>query len=83
MLLRPYKDTSKEYSKLYGMMEQLSNQYREIRITYKVAEPQTVEQDGRLVLIQKEESVVEMTDEQLKKIIGLTLDIRNKLISGE
>ncbi len=83
MLLRPYKDTSKEYSRLYNMMEQLGNQYREIRITYKVAEPQTVEQDGRLVLIQKEESIVEMTDDQLNKIIGLTLDIRNKLISGE
>jgi hypothetical protein len=83
MLLRPYKDTSKEYGNLYAMMEQLSAQYREIRITYKVAEPVTVEQNGRLVLIQKEESIVEMTDEQLKKIIGLTLDIRNKLISGE
>jgi|WetSurMetagenome_2_1015567.scaffolds.fasta_scaffold15459_4 hypothetical protein len=83
MLLRPYKDTSKEYGKLYEMMEQLSNQYREIRITYTIAKPQTVEQNGRLVLIQKEESVVEMTDEQLKKIVGLTLDIRNKLISGE
>ena len=83
MLLRPYKDTSKDYGKLYGMMEQLSTQYREIKISYKVAEPQTVEQNGRLVLIQKEESIVEMTDEQLKKIVGLTLDIRNKLISGE
>lgn len=83
MLLRPYKGTSKEYGDLYAMMEQLSTQYREIRITYKIAEPQTVEQDGRLVLIQKEESIVEMSDEQLKKIVGLTMEIRNKLISGE
>lgn len=83
MLLRPYKDTSKEYNKIYLMMEQLSAQYREIRITYTIGEPQTVEQDGRLVLIQKEESVVDMSDEQLNKIVGLTMDIRNKLISGE
>jgi hypothetical protein len=83
MLLRPYKDTSKEYSNLYAMMEQLSAQYREIRITYKIAEPETVEQNGRLVLKQKEESIVEMNDEQLAKIVGLTMDIRNKLISGE
>lgn len=83
MLLRPYKDTSKEYNSLYAMMEQFSAQYREVKITYTIGEPQTVEQNGRLVLIQKEESVVEMSDEQLKKIVALTMDIRNKLISGE
>jgi len=83
MLLRPYKDTSKEYNSLYAMMEQFSAQYREVKITYTIGEPQTVEQNGRLVLIQKEESVVEMSDEQLKKIVALTMDIRNKLILGE
>jgi len=83
MLLRPYKDTSKEYNNIYLMMEQLSAQYQEISITYTIGEPQTVEQDGRLVLVQKEESIVNMSDEQLNKIVGLTMDIRNKLISGE
>jgi len=83
MLLRPYKDTSKEYSNLYAMMEQLSGLYRDVRITFTIGEPETVERNGRLVLIQKESSVVEMTDQQLEKIVGFTMDIRNKLISGE
>ncbi len=83
MLLRPYKGTSPEYSNLYALMEQMSNLYRDVKVTYRIAEPQTLEKDDRLVLIQKEESVVEMSDDELRKIVGLTMEIRNKLISGE
>ena len=64
------------------MMEGISAAYRDVRITYKLGEPETVEQDGRLVMIQHEESIVEMTDEQLAVIAALSEDVRNKLISG-
>jgi len=62
-------------------MEEISASYRDVRITYKLGEPETIEQDGRLVMIQHEESNVEMTDEQLMKIAALSKDVRNKLIS--
>jgi len=83
MLLRPYRESSAEYTALYDMMEQISTAYREVRITYRLGEPETLEQDGRLVMIQHEESIVEMTDEQLIRIADLSRDVRNKLISGK
>ena len=83
MLLRPYRESNAEYSVLYNMMEQISTSYRDVRITYRLGEPETLEQDGRLVMIQHEESIVEMTDEQLTRIAELSGDVRNKLISGK
>ena len=83
MLLRPYRESSAEYGALYDMMEQISTSYRDVRITYRLGEPETLEQDGRLVMIQHEESIVEMTDEQLTRIAELSAEVRNKLISGK
>jgi len=83
MLLRPYRESNAEYASLYNMMEQISASYRDVRITYRLGEPETLEQDGRLVMIQHEESIVEMTDEQLMTIAQLSGDVRNKLISGK
>jgi hypothetical protein len=83
MLIRPYRESSADYASLYSMMEEISASYRDVRITYKLGEPETIEQDGRLVMIQHEESNVEMTDEQLMKIAALSKDVRNKLISGK
>ncbi len=83
MLLRPYRESGAEYTALYDMMEQISSSYRDVRITYRLGEPETLEQDGRLVMIQHEESIVEMTDEQLTRIAELSGDVRNKLISGK
>jgi len=83
MLLLPYKDSNDEYGSLYGMMKQISDAYHDIRITYKLGEPETIEQEGRLVMIQHEESMVEMTDEQLSKVKNLSLEVRNKLIEGK
>ena len=82
MLLRPYRDSSGDYSSLYNMMEEISNTYRDVRITYRRGEPETVEEDGRLVMIQHEESIVEMTDDQLEEIASVSEKVRNKLISG-
>ncbi len=83
MLLLPYRDSNAEFSTLYNLMEQISVAYRDISITYKLGEPETIEQDGRLVLVQHEESIVNMTDDQLSKVINLSLEVRNKLIEGK
>jgi hypothetical protein len=83
MLLRPYRESGAEYTALYDMMEQISASYRDVRITYRLGEPETLEQDGRLVMIQHEESIVEMTDEQLTRIAELSGVVRNKLIAGK
>ena len=83
MLLRPYRESSAEYTALLDMMEEISNTYREVRITYRLGEPETAEQDGRLVMIQHEESIVEMSDEQLAEIAAASKEVRNNLIHGK
>jgi len=83
MLLRPYRESSADYASLYAMMETIAATYRDVRITYRLGEPETVEQDGRLVMVQKEESIVEMSDEQLAQVAAISKDVRTKLIYGK
>lgn len=82
LLLRPYRESGADYAALYEMMEEISSAYRDVRISYRLGEPETAEQDGRLVMIQHEESIVEMSDEQLTAIAAVSKDLRNKLILG-
>ena len=80
LLLKPYCSSSSDFTSLCNSMESLKEKYSEIKITYTLGDPETTEKDGRLVVLQNEESFVEMTDAQLSAIIGLTATIRNNLI---
>jgi hypothetical protein len=81
MLLSPYRESSEEYDSLYKMMEEINKAYHDVNISYRLGEPETVEQDGRLVMVQHEESIVEMDGRQLEEIAGISGEVRNKLIS--
>jgi hypothetical protein len=83
MLLRPYRESGEDYAALYNMMEEISNTYRDVRITYRLGEPETAEQDGRLVMIQHEESLVDMSNEQLAEVAAVSKEVRNNLIHGK
>jgi hypothetical protein len=83
MLLRPYRESGADYTALLDMMEEISSTYRDVRITYRLGEPETSEQDGRLVMIQHEESIVEMSNEQLAEIAAVSKEVRNNLIHGK
>lgn len=80
MLIRPYCSRDNEFKKLCSDLESVKDKYREVKITYTQGDPVTVEKDGRLEIVQTETSKVEMTDEQLKGIIDITKDLRNRLI---
>lgn len=58
-------------------LEAIKTIYDEVKITYEVGEPQTVEKDGMLMVVQSESSHVSMSDETLQKIIEVTKQIRN------
>ena len=58
-------------------LESIKQVYDEVKITYEVGEPQTIEKDGMLMVIQSETSHVMMSDETLGKIIDATREIRN------
>jgi hypothetical protein len=80
LILNNYKD-QKPVADLIKSLTDLKNEFDKIEITYKMGEPETVEQDGMILIVQKEESIVNITDNQLKNIINKTEQIRNQLIS--
>jgi hypothetical protein len=80
MLANPYCGRDTEFADLCRDLEKIKEKYRDIRITYTLGEPISVEKDGGLVIEQTETSVVEMTDEQLSGIIDVTKEIRDRLI---
>ena len=51
-------------------LESIKQVYDEVKITYEVGEPQTIEKDGMLMVIQSEASHVMMSDETLEMIIN-------------
>jgi hypothetical protein len=80
MLASPYCNRDPEFVSLCSYLQEIKDKYRDIRITYTLGEPVSVEQDGGLVVQQTETSKVEMTDGQLAEIIKATKNIRDELI---
>jgi len=68
------------FNELIQDFETLNVEFKKINITYEIGEPETIEKDGRLVIVQNEKSIVEISDEQLNSIIEKTEKVRNKLI---
>lgn len=54
--------------------------YNDITITYEYHEPESVEIDGRLVIIDKSISRVNITEEQVLRICTLVNEIRTKVV---
>ncbi|MBN2662572.1 MAG: hypothetical protein JXR68_02880 [Bacteroidales bacterium] len=69
------------YVDLLNDLKELKNIFDQVEITYQVGEPETIIQNGTVTIIQNEQSIVEMSDEQLEQIILTTEKIRNKLIN--
>ncbi|MEN8230184.1 MAG: hypothetical protein ABFS38_18630 [Bacteroidota bacterium] len=57
--------------------ETIKSIYDDVKITHLVGEPQTIEKDGMLKVIQTETSQVTMTDATLQKLIEITEQLRN------
>jgi hypothetical protein len=55
--------------------------YADVKITYEKGEPQTIEKDGMLMVVQSESSIVNMSDETLQALIETTKQIRDQQVS--
>jgi hypothetical protein len=76
-------DNYKKNKRFAGLLEDLRKinvYFKDIEITYTPGVPESIEQDGMLIIIQNEESIVKISDDQLKDIIAITKEIRDKLI---
>jgi hypothetical protein len=61
--------------------EAIKQVYTDVKITYEVGEPKSIEKDGMLMVVPSESSHVIMSDETLAKIIDTTKEIRNRQLS--
>lgn len=81
LILNNYRQHA-QVTELIDLLNELKNDFDNVEITYEIGEPETVEQDGMVMIVQNEKSVVNITDDQLNKIVTKTKQIRNKLISA-
>ncbi len=71
----------KQYEKLLTELMVLKDLYKSVVITYETGEPEMVEENGMLTIVQHDKSIVNMTPAQLTSIINATEQVRNRLIS--
>lgn len=71
----------RQFANLLEELKKLNELYKDIEIMIIPGEPEPREEDGMLIFVQNEKSVVKITDEQLNKIINTTEEVRNRLIN--
>ena len=73
-------ENNPEIRKLLGGMAPIKELYSQVKITVIPGEPEKVEKDGRLVIIQHEESKVELPEDLLKKITDDFVELRQGIV---
>lgn len=79
LILDNYKEHG-QISEIIETLTELKEIFDGVEITYEIGEPETVVENGMIMIVQNEKSIVNISDEQLNKIISKTKQIRNKLI---
>ena len=80
-VLENYENES-DFYELNKELNLLKQEFAGVEISYEAGEPEMVEdENGMLVVIQNEKSIVRITEDQLRKIIRKTDEIRNHFIN--
>ncbi|NBC83103.1 MAG: hypothetical protein GVY19_06950 [Bacteroidetes bacterium] len=74
------RDTN--FANLVADFKDLQETFEPVEISYVKGEPEAIEEDGMLIIVQNEKSVVDISDDTLTEIIDKTEELRNKLISA-
>ena len=82
MLILENYNKDKQFAHLVEQLNELKALFAQVEIKIIPGEPEAVEQDGMLVIVQNEESVVTISDELIGTIIEKTEEIRNNLIGS-
>jgi hypothetical protein len=77
IILNKYK-ADEGFSELIEDYMMIKNHFDQVKISYEIGEPQTIEIDGMLMVIQDETSTIDMSDQTLASIIDITEIVRNK-----
>lgn len=81
MLILQAFDEDPDFKKLISELNKIKALYKDITITIIPGEPEMIEQDGELIIIQHEKSMVSISEEQLQAIITTTEEVRDNLMN--
>lgn len=81
MLILDNFKNDKQFKELIGDLKSIQDEFKEVTITIEKGEPEAIEEDGMLVIVQNDVSIVDISDEKVTSIIEKTEQIRNKLIN--
>lgn len=79
LILKNYQKDPK-FKDIIEEFQELQDLYDGVTITIIKGEPTAIEVDGALVIDQNEESIINITDEQLNDIIEKVIELRNNII---
>lgn len=77
IIMNKYKDDD-GFAELIADYMKIKKHFDDVKITYEIGEPEAIEIDGMLMVVQDEFSTIEMNDVTLSNIIETTKEIRNK-----
>ena len=77
IILNNYRQDDR-FAALISDYNEIKEAYDRVNISYEIGEPEAVEKDGMLMVVQNETSTIEMDNETLNRIIDVTEKIRNK-----
>ncbi len=80
IILQNYGRVHPEFAGLSEELDKVKKIFDEVSITYERGEPEAIERDGMLMIIQHERSIVNITEEQIRALTEATETIREKLI---
>lgn len=80
IFLNNYKN-DKYFQNLIEELSTLQDDLKQVVITIQPGEPEAIEKDGMLTIIQNDVSIIEVSDELVESIIIKTNNIRNKLLA--
>ncbi|MCK5170236.1 MAG: hypothetical protein KAQ75_10180, partial [Bacteroidales bacterium] len=80
MLLLKNYERDPTFKDLIDDLAEIQEIYRDVTITSEKGEPEAIEQDGMLIIIQNDKQYIEISNETLFQIIDKTVEVRNKII---
>ena len=79
LILQNYQ-SDKHFAKLIKELNKIKDEFSGVTITIEKGEPESIEENGMLTIVQHDKSIVHITKDQLDNIINTTEKIRNRLI---
>ncbi len=79
LILQNYQ-SDKHFASLIKELNKIKDEFSGVTITIEKGEPESIEENGMLTIVQHDKSIVHITKDQLDNIINTTEKIRNRLI---